>query len=87
MTKCTSCGKDHGMVIEDMTTGETTPIDWCKECFFSKGYTYKEPESVHLCQDWSFEGLREKLRENEDRIIKDMIVFSEVPIEIADGSM
>ncbi len=40
MTKCISCGKDHAMVIEDMITSEKTPIDWCYDCIFSKGYEY-----------------------------------------------
>lgn len=69
MTKCTSCGKDHAMVIEDMTTGETTPLDWCKECIFTKGYTYKEPEPLNLdaFADWGIE-----LQRIQNQIIGDM---------------
>jgi len=74
MTKCTSCGKEHGMVIEDMSTGETTPIDWCKECFFTKGYIYtpiEEQVEINSFEDWG-----KSLREAEDRIIRDMIMSS-----------
>lgn len=69
MTKCTSCGIEHGMVIEDMTTGETNPIDWCKDCFFSKGYTYKAPDPIDLSEldNWA-----QKLKEMEKSIIGDM---------------
>jgi hypothetical protein len=69
MTKCTSCGKEHGMVIEDMTTGETTPIDWCKTCIFTKGYTYKAPDPIDLTEldNWA-----QKLKKMETTIIGDM---------------
>lgn len=31
---CKYCGTKHGMGIEDMATGEITPIDVCKDCLF-----------------------------------------------------
>lgn len=34
MTKCIKCASDHNMVWEDTRTGETTPLDYCKTCFF-----------------------------------------------------
>lgn len=69
MTICASCGKEHGMVIEDMETGECTPIDWCKECIFTKGYIYKEPEPIDFdkVEDWAA-----KLEEMQKKIIGDM---------------
>ena len=81
MTKCTSCGVEHGMVIENMETGETTPIDWCKECFFTKGYTYKHPDPIEMdtFTDWGIE-----LRKLEDRIIRDMLISTSVPSQIPD---
>lgn len=71
MTKCTSCGKEHGMVLEDMVTGEKTPIDWCNECFFSKGYTYKEPDPIDM-EDDLFLGLRQRMQAMNDQIMGDM---------------
>lgn len=32
---CRKCGAIHGMGIEDMETGEITPIDICETCLFS----------------------------------------------------
>ncbi len=70
MTKCTSCGKEHGMVIEDMITGETTPIDWCEECLFTKGYTIKTPEPIQINIGPPFEEWGKKLQEVQDEIIR-----------------
>lgn len=45
MTTCKSCGKEHGMVIENRKTGEETPIDYCSECLF-KECRYNVPEKI-----------------------------------------
>lgn len=31
---CKKCGASHGMGIEDMKTGEITPLDLCRECLW-----------------------------------------------------
>jgi hypothetical protein len=31
---CRKCGATHGMGIENMETGEITPIDICEKCLF-----------------------------------------------------
>lgn len=69
MTKCKSCGIEHRLVLEDMTTHETIPIDWCRECLFTQGYTYKQPEEIVIDGSLGFDKL---LKEAEDRIIRDM---------------
>jgi hypothetical protein len=44
MSECKKCGKEHGMGIEDMKTGEITPIDLCEDCLFEGcGFKY-DPE-------------------------------------------
>lgn len=35
---CKKCGSTHGMVIEEMTTGKTEPMDLCKNCFCYGSY-------------------------------------------------
>lgn len=71
------------MVLEDMKTGETTPIDWCKDCFFTKGFTITTPDSqVRIYEDCAFEEWGKALREAEDKIIRDMIMSSAVPSQI-----
>lgn len=32
--RCIKCNKIHGMVIENMVTGDLTPIDMCRDCLF-----------------------------------------------------
>jgi hypothetical protein len=45
---CKKCGKSHGMGIENMETGEITPIDLCNKCLWS-GYSVKSiKEQIHL---------------------------------------
>jgi len=29
---CKKCGKTHGMVVQDMKTGECEPLDTCMDC-------------------------------------------------------
>ena len=31
---CRCCGKNHGMGLEDMETGEIKPLDICRDCLF-----------------------------------------------------
>lgn len=31
---CKKCGCTHGMVLEEMATGKTEPLDVCKDCMF-----------------------------------------------------
>lgn len=40
---CKKCGKSHGMGIENMETGEITPIDICSNCLWS-GYSPRKVE-------------------------------------------
>ncbi len=48
MSICKACGKTHWMVLENMETNDRESIDWCEECFFTVGYTYKEPEKISI---------------------------------------
>lgn len=44
---CKKCGKNHGMGVEDMTTGHFTPIDICYDCFIFGRYV-PITEQIHL---------------------------------------
>lgn len=33
LSKCEKCGVEHGMVVENMETGEEKPFAYCQKCF------------------------------------------------------
>jgi len=57
------------MVIQNMETGECEPIDWCYECFFTEGYTYKAPQGIDASEE---KDLGELLKIMERNLIEDM---------------
>jgi hypothetical protein len=49
LSECKKCGKLHGMVLEEMATGKTGPLDICKDCMF---YATAIPltDQIHLTE-------------------------------------
>ena len=44
---CKKCGKDHGMGVKNMITGDFTPTDTCNDCFIY-GTFVPITEQIHL---------------------------------------
>lgn len=69
---CKKCGCTHGMVVEEMATGKTEPIDVCKDCMFFGTY---QPitEQVRLT-DEEVQNLDEEfIAEQMDKMVKYMM--------------
>lgn len=45
---CKYCGASHGMGIEEMETGNITPIDICYDCLWSDYFPNYYKEKIHL---------------------------------------
>ncbi len=45
---CKTCGAIHGMGIEDMETGEMTPIHICETCLFSTNGEVPIQEKIEI---------------------------------------
>ena len=62
MTKCIKCGKEHGMVVEEMRTGTQSPIKYCKDCLFS-GCVYKVDSQYYAKLEENMKELNRILKE------------------------
>lgn len=78
---CKYCGASHGMGIEDMTTGEITPIDVCNTCLWD--FSEKSPllsewrgAARYMTLDGQNVNMAEELQHIEDKILRDLINYS-----------
>lgn len=68
MNICKKCGNEHGMVLEEMSTGKTEPIDYCKECLFPP-IQYDLKEKVLLKNDFDMTIEEMKLKLNLENLM------------------
>lgn len=67
---CKTCGTKHGMGMENMQTGEITPIDVCKTCLFRSVSSIKTGFETGLTRDERFlinKIISEKIQKMDDR--------------------
>ncbi len=73
LSTCKKCGCTHGMVVEEMATGKTEPIDLCKECLFYGTYI-PITEQIHLREEDVLQNLdKEFIAEQMEKMIDYMM--------------
>ncbi len=69
---CKQCGKSHGMGVEDMQSGEITPIDLCYDCLWS-GLEFKSLQEQVKLSDSEVDNIqffKDKLKFSEQEMLK-----------------
>ena len=63
---CRKCGKTHGMGIENIQTGEITPLELCYDCLW-EGFPY---HLANFMRDPREEQVADILKTTEEGILK-----------------